>query len=164
MRIVRELTVKDVDAFREIRLEALLLHPYAFGSVYAVEVEEPVSAFAQRVASGGLFGGFSDGQLMGMAGFSRPSAAQLRHKGTLGGMYVRASERGTGLAGDIVAAVLQHARKQVELVQLAVATTNARAVRFYQRLGFQIYATELKGLKVGERYVDEHLMVLFLDD
>ena len=164
MRFVRELVFGDAEAFREIRLEALLLHPDAFGSVHAVEATEPISAFEQRITKGGLFGGLKDGLLMGMAGFGAQSAAQLRHKGILGGMYVRDLERGSGLADEIVGAVLEHARSRVELVQLSVATTNDRAIRFYQRLGFKRYATEPKALKVGQRYIDEHLMVLFLDD
>lgn len=99
---------------------------------------------------------------MGIAAFSAFSAARLRHKGTLTGMYVRAPERGTGLVEDIVNAVLAHARLRVELVHLSVAITDGRAVRFYERLGFVKYATEPKALKFRSEYVDEFLMVKFL--
>jgi ribosomal protein S18 acetylase RimI-like enzyme len=162
MRTVRELSVADAEAFREIRLEALRLQPDAFGSSLDAEASEPLADFRNRLSRGGVFGGFVDDRLMGMAVFSAFGAAQLRHKGTLTGMYVRASERGTGLAEDIVNAVFAYAQPRVELIQLSVATTNGRAVRFYERLGFVKYATEPKALKLGNEYVDEFLMVKFL--
>jgi ribosomal protein S18 acetylase RimI-like enzyme len=162
MAVVRELVPEDTAELRELRLEALRLHPDAFGSAYEVEAAEPMSAFSARVAKGGLFGGFIDGRLLGMAGFSVFDAAQLRHKGTLGGMYVRGSARGSGLAEAIVDTVLEHAAKRVEQVLLTVAAHNRRAIRFYKRLGFKGFATEPRALKVGPRYVDELLMVRFL--
>jgi ribosomal protein S18 acetylase RimI-like enzyme len=161
MQTVRELVPDDSEAFRELRLEALSLHPDAFGSVYAVEVKDTVADFAAKIACGGLFGGFVDGQLQGMAGFGMSSAAQLNHKGVLGGMYVREIQRGTGLAETVMNAVLTHAKTRVEQVQLSVAVNNERAIRFYRRFGFEAYATEPRALKVGQTYIDELLMVLF---
>jgi ribosomal protein S18 acetylase RimI-like enzyme len=162
MRRVSELSASDAEAFREIRLEALRLHPDAFGSSFEVEASEPLADFRNRLSRGGLFGGFVGERLMGVAAFSAFGAARLRHKGTLTGMYVRASERGSGLPEEIVNAVLAYARPRVELVQLSVATTNDRAVRFYERLGFAKYATEPRALKLGSEYGDEFLMVKFL--
>jgi len=97
-----------------------------------------------------------------MAGFFVHGTAQLRHKGTLWGMYVRESARGSGLSEAIVNAVLKHAERRVEQVLLAVASRNGRAIRFYERLGFKSYATEPRAMKVGQTYVDELLMVRFL--
>lgn len=161
-RLVRELAAEDAVALRELRLEALRLHPGAFGSTYAVEAAQPVSATATSVAAGGMFGGFVDGRLQGMAGFRVVDAAQLRHKGVLGGMYVRESLRGTGLADAIVESLLAYAAGRVEQVLLTVAADNARAIRFYERLGFVTYGTEPRALKVGTRYLDERLMIYFL--
>jgi ribosomal protein S18 acetylase RimI-like enzyme len=162
--VVRHLAPEDAEAFRKIRLEALRLHPDAFGSVYEAEVVETGSDFGAKIERGCVFGGFVDRRLEGMAGFSVSGAVQLRHKGTLGGMYVREAQRGSGLAEAIVDAVLAHAREGVEQVQLSVAATNDRAIRFYRRLGFEAYATEPRALKVGQRYIDELLMVRFLDE
>ncbi|MFO1048272.1 MAG: GNAT family N-acetyltransferase [Geminicoccaceae bacterium] len=160
--LVRRLVPEDASELRELRLEALRLHPGAFGSTHAVEAAEPVSAFAARIAGGCIFGGFIAGRMRGMAGFSVVDAAQLRHKGVLGGMYVRESARGSGLADAIVRAVLTHAAARVEQVLLTVAADNGRAIRFYQRQGFVAYGTEPRALKVGARYLDELLMVHFI--
>jgi hypothetical protein len=45
LRLVRELGVADADAFRDIRLEALRLHPDAFGSSYEPEAAESFTRF-----------------------------------------------------------------------------------------------------------------------
>lgn len=163
MAVVRELVPEDAEEFRDLRLEALRLHPDAFGSLHEVEAAEPVADFAARIARGGLFGGFVDGRLAGMAGFFVDGAAQSRHKGTLWGMYVRESARGHGLSEAIVNAVVEHAAQRVEQILLTVAAHNDQAIRFYERMGFKSYATEPRALKVGRRYVDELLMIRFLD-
>lgn len=163
MMSVRALEAADVEEFRTLRLEALRLHPDAFGSSYAEESQETLTDFAAKIARGGLFGGFVEGRLQGMAGFFVPNAAQLRHKGTLGAMYVREALRGGGLATFIVETVLTQAKERVEQVQLAVAARNERAIRFYTRMGFARYATEPRALKVGRTYIDEILMVRFFD-
>jgi len=159
MHTVRELIPGDAGAFREVRLEALRLHPQAFGSAYTVEAREAVDDFAARIARGGLFGGFIDGQLQGIAGFSVRTEARLIHKGYLGGMYVREPFRGTGLADAIVEAVLAHARTRVEHILLSVASPNLSAVRFYRRMGFEPYATEPRAMKVDGIHIDEILMI-----
>ena len=162
MRTVRELVSDDTYAFRELRLEGLRLHPEAFGSSYEVESNQPLSEFGGWIAKGAMFGGFVDGRPSGMAGLLAHEAVNLRHKGVLFGMYVRESERGSGLAEEILAMIVDVARERVEQLQLSVATTNHRAIRFYRRLGFEAYATEPKALKLGSRYIDELLMVRFL--
>jgi hypothetical protein len=101
MQAAKELTEADAEAFREIRLEALRLHPEAFGSAFEVEANESIAKFRQAAARGGIFGGFVNNQMMGMAGFHVYGAARLRHKATLGAIDVRESQRGTGLAEAI---------------------------------------------------------------
>jgi hypothetical protein len=49
----------------------------------------------------------------------------------------------------------------VEQVQLLVVTDNERARRLYVSEGFVIYGLERRALKLGERYLDEYLMVRF---
>jgi len=50
----------------------------------------------------------------------------------------------------------------IEQLNLTVVTTNTSAKRLYASLGFEVFGTEKRALKVGQRYVDEDYMVLFL--
>jgi ribosomal protein S18 acetylase RimI-like enzyme len=73
-------------------------------------------------------------------------------------MYVRPAARRTGMARRLVDAILDHARQQVELIQLAVVSDNDTARRLYAALGFVEYGIEKNALKGGGRYYDEVLM------
>lgn len=111
-----------------------------------------------RLAGAVSFGGFVDGKLSGMVVFSQPSRPKLAHTGDVGAMYVRESARGTGLADALMAALLDHASRMVEQVQLTVNAENARAIKFYQRHGFREIGRIPRSLQVEDRYYDDLLM------
>jgi RimJ/RimL family protein N-acetyltransferase len=77
-------------------------------------------------------------------------------------MYVRSAARGTGLARQLVEAVLDYAQDRVELVQLSVIAGNVPAHRLYVALGFVAYGVEERALKVDGRYYDEVHMARLL--
>ena len=47
--VVRKLTLEDLPAFRAVRLDALRLHPLAYGSSYEEEVEDPLGDYGVGV-------------------------------------------------------------------------------------------------------------------
>jgi ribosomal protein S18 acetylase RimI-like enzyme len=160
---IRLLGTSDAELYRELRLEALRLHPYAYGSTFEAEAAEPVAHFERRLASSDLLLGSVDTGPMGIARLTIPSFATERHKGMLTGMYVRASARGSGLASALVDAIVERARGRVALIELSVVTTNERAYRLYRRHGFEIYGVDPCALKHGDRYLDEYRMVRLLE-
>jgi ribosomal protein S18 acetylase RimI-like enzyme len=159
---VRPLREDEAALYREIRLEGLRLHPDAFSASFAHEASQELAFFAERVKGNVIFGGFRDATLLGAVGFAVLAGSKRAHKGLLWGMYVRASGRGTGLAGRLMEAVIDHARARVELVQLTVTADNTFARRLYASHGFVEYGLEEHALKIGERYLDEVLMVKML--
>jgi ribosomal protein S18 acetylase RimI-like enzyme len=165
--MIRRLEPSDVDAFRAVRLDALRLHPEAFGSSYEDEAALDRAEFVERVATAGLvrFGAFDEhGSLVGLIGLQIRSGAKQRHKAFLFSMYVDAAHRGTGLAQQLVEAVIAAAREAGAIVlQLSVAAGNAPAQRLYRRMGFTTYGIDRRSLKVGDRFHDEELMALDLD-
>jgi ribosomal protein S18 acetylase RimI-like enzyme len=165
--MIRRLGPSDVDAFRAVRLDALRLHPEAFGSSYEDEAALDRAEFIERVATAGLvrFGAFDEhGSLVGLIGLQIRSGAKQRHKAFLFSMYVDAAHRGTGLAQLLVEAVIAAAREAGAIVlQLSVAASNAPAQRLYRRMGFTTYGIDRRSLKVGEHFHDEELMALDLD-
>lgn len=163
MEVVRHLLPSDAEGYRTLRLEAIRLHPDAYGSDAIEEGAWTVADFAQRLVTGSVFGGFPDGTLNAIACLSFPDELPRRPMAILWGVYVRNAYRGSPLAANLVNAALEHAQTKVDYALLAVTASNQRAIHFYRRLGFDVYATAPKSLKVGDSYVDELLMISTLE-
>lgn len=161
--MIRRLGPEDAAAFADIRLEGLRLSPEAFGSDLEKEQAWPLDQFADRLTGSPVFGWEEGGALLGVAGFFALTDRKVRHRGVLWGMYVRNAARDRGVGRQLVETVLDHAREHVEQIHLTVTVENAAAVALYERCGFRCYGTEPRALKVGDRYLDEHLMVLTFD-
>ncbi|RYD89606.1 MAG: N-acetyltransferase [Sphingomonadales bacterium] len=160
---MRKLGQDDAAAFRAIRLEALEAHPEAFGADLQDEADRDVEWFARWITGSAVFAAFDADRMVGIAGFFKVDGRKSAHMGKLIAMYVRPEARGSGAALDLVEAVLAHAEGQVIQVHLGVAVGNAPAIRLYEKAGFEIYGTEPRALFVNGRYIDEHLMVRFLN-
>lgn len=161
--MIRLLTSTDAALYRAIRLEALAAHPEAFASTFAREQEKSLAWFEERLTTSDVFGAFIDDEIVGIAGFHRQDGPQTMHKADLWGMYVRQSAGRAGIGRRLVDTVIAHAAKQVEKLQLAVASKNEAALRLYKAAGFVEYGHEVKALKQNGRYFDEVLMELFVD-
>jgi ribosomal protein S18 acetylase RimI-like enzyme len=161
--LIRQLTVSDAAAFRDLRLAGLLAAPEAFGSSHAAEKDHTVEDFAQTIARNYLAGAFAEGRLIGVVGFYRLTGEKLAHRGNIWGVYVAPTHRNAGIARALMEAALAHARGIVSQVHLSVVTDNEAALGLYKRLGFVTYGTEPRALRIGSRFYDEHMMVLRFD-
>ena len=77
-------------------------------------------------------------------------------------MYVRPGARQTGIGRKLAEAVIEHARRQVELLQLSVVSDNQAARRLYASLGFEEYGIEPRAAKYRGKYHDDVLMTKML--
>lgn len=173
---IRPLRRADAAAYRAVRLEALRLHPEAFGSSPEDEERLTEEDWARRIPEAppdAVFGAFlaatgsggSQPLLVGMVAFQARRKAKERHKGGLSGLYVRPGHRGRGIAAALLGRALEHARHEagVEVVQLAVVTGNATARALYLAAGFVPYGRERHALRLGPgNYRDEELFALDL--
>lgn len=164
---IRRLVEADWEVYRAIRLEALRLAPEAFGSDVDEQSGLPPEYWAARLSGGEdafVLGAFCEGQVVGTAAFSRERRRKVGHKGTITGVYVSPAFRGRGAARELLTVMLNQVRTLpgLEQVSLCVVTENLPARELYRKLGFQVFGTERRALKVGERYLDEEHMVLFL--
>jgi len=163
---IRALTATDLPAFRAARLDALRLHPRAYGSSYEEEIDYTLDDFAARwpVSPGMILGGFIADRLVGFAGLQVSPKIKERHKGFIYTVYVEQAWRGRGLATALVETAIAVAREaNLRFVWLTVAVGNDGARRIYDRLGFRTYGVEPRGLLVDGAFVDEEMMVLDLD-
>ena len=160
---VRRLVDTDAASFRELRLVGLKTCAEAFGATWEEEHSRPLGWFAERLTGNIVIGGFDARErLVGTAAVFPSTTPKTRHKGTVWGVFVSPSARGAGLAGILLKTALSQAAHVVEEARLSVGTSNAAAVRLYERTGFVQYGMEPRAIKVGERYYDEYLMRLSL--
>jgi len=162
---IRRLTRKDLDAYLAIRLEALRDHPESYGTSpenFAARSRQEIEDFLSRRA---LFGVVTDaGDLGGIVLYDRDTGERESHRGWLMQVYVRPQMRGTGASLALIEAAVDHARTEVIQVHLMVGAHNAPAIRLYEKAGFTTYGTDPRCLYVNGRYIDEHMMVRFLDE
>ncbi len=163
---IRRLEPADAPAYRVARLDALRLHPEAFGSDYEDESRYSLDDFARLLSPppGVTLGAFVDGRVVGIAGVHVQPKLKQRHKGYLYGVYVEAAYRRAGLARALIAMVIAEARRGgLNLLQLSVTAGNQAARRLYVEFGFHTYGVEHRALLVNGVYYDEELMELTLD-
>ncbi len=87
--------------------------------------------------------------------------SETGHIGLLGVLIDR-RYRGRGIGTALLARCLEECRGQFEQVRLSVHADNERAIRIYRRLGFVPCGHIPRGIKRGEGYIDEELMILDL--
>jgi RimJ/RimL family protein N-acetyltransferase len=141
--LIRRLRPDDWTLLRDVRLASLADSPEAFGSTYAREAEFDEATWRDRAAANGWYLATSGDTVLGLvAGYhdAGPPATQ-RH---LVAMWVAPQARGTGLAAELVDAVVDWAGADgaTELT-LGVADGNDRARALYLKCGF---------VSTGERF------------
>jgi GNAT superfamily N-acetyltransferase len=167
----RKLTLADIQAFREIRVEMCQNHPGAFNQT-PEEVDEmgddkipewvvPSDTFPQ----GFIMAAFENGRLLGTAGFKREDTFKERHRGWIWAVYVRPEGRGKGISRELMIRLIEEARKidGLEIISLIVSLTQPEARTLYTSLGFFTTGLILKGFKLADNsYIDLEDMMLIL--
>ena len=97
----------DAAAFRELRLEALRLHPQAFSADYESSLAISEAQWSERLQpdqNGVILFAEVDAALVGMSGIRLGGSPKTRHSAMVWGVYVRSRWRGLGLSTTLVSA------------------------------------------------------------
>ncbi|KMJ57415.1 acetyltransferase [Bacillus sp. LL01] len=163
---IRLLKPNDAENYRTIRLEALKNNPEAFSSSYEEEKEYLLESFENRLSFQHVFtfGAFEKMLLVGTVTLICETKMKIKHRANIVAMYVCAGLRESGIGRALMEEAIGKARELVEIEQLhlTVMATNEPAKKLYKSLGFTTYGVDKKGLKIGDTYFDEELMVLGL--
>ena len=111
------------------------------------------------------YGAFDNGELVGVITLYKDELYKLSHRAHIGAMYVSPLKRSLGIGKDLMEEAVKKAKsiQGLEQVYLAVVSTNESAKRLYRSLGFEVFGTEKKGLRLDNHtYYDVDFMILFL--
>ena len=86
---IRQLQEQDWEIWKGMRLEAVKLHPEAFGSSYEEESLWKDEDFKNSLIKSDMFGAFVEKKLISIAGFFQFKLLKLKHRGNLFSMYVK---------------------------------------------------------------------------
>jgi RimJ/RimL family protein N-acetyltransferase len=166
--VIQPLTAHDAEAFRSLRLRAILDTPASLWTTYEEESRASSKAVIERIRATEyqvVFGAFHDRELIGLTGLRRESLAQVSHKAMLWGVLVDSAWRGRGIARKLLETAIAHARDtKVLQIHLCVHTENVQAETLYRSFGFEENGLEPRAIRIGNRFYDERRMVLRLDD
>jgi ribosomal protein S18 acetylase RimI-like enzyme len=163
---IRQLQPEDAAVLKPFRLRALADGEDAFHSS-PDEWDRPVAEFASFIAAEKVFGAFAaDGRMAGLAvlALSGRARRKTRHKAEVWSVYVASEARRSGVARRLMQALITEARQiGLEALVLTVTARNTHVISFYQGLGFRIFGTETRMVKLADgTYLDDHYMQLDL--
>jgi RimJ/RimL family protein N-acetyltransferase len=165
---IRPLNEDDASAFQAMRIAATVNAPEGIASTQEEEARWTRAETEARLHPTDhqiVFGAFSGDTLIGIVGLRRESRQKIAHKSLIWGVFVDPAHRRAGIAKQLMESAIAHARASGALqVHLVVSVSNPRAQNLYRSLGFSRYGVEPRGLHVNGQYLDDELMVLFLDD
>jgi RimJ/RimL family protein N-acetyltransferase len=165
---IRRLHAEDAERWNALRLEALQKAPRAFITSYEEVASTPLATVAtqmpSRESADAIFGAFCEDKLVGMTGFRVLPRIKERHKGMIWGVYVQPHLRGRGVAKMLMQQAIDRARKHVAILQLTAGAENTAARTLYENLGFTVYGSERRAMRLDGREYDDVHLVLYLDE
>lgn len=99
--------------------------------------------------------------IIGNASIHTSTKPRIQHKAELA-ISVLKSYWGKGVSKLLMDKIIEYAKTSgfIEMILLEVATTNTRAIKFYESYGFKSYGVARNAVKMDQGYLDWELMRL----
>ena len=164
---IKKLTVSDVDRFKSIRIIAVEDFPASFYPTKNELIETSDEDFRTQLTPSDwstIFGAFEKDELIGIVGIKRDKRMKVKHKADIWGMYVKQSDRGRGIARQLMKSAIDHvaAFPEVIAITLSVNSGNAAARSLYVSIGFRPFGLEKNSIFTNGNFIHEEHMMLDL--
>ncbi|MCP5456048.1 MAG: GNAT family N-acetyltransferase [Thermotogae bacterium] len=108
-----------------------------------------------------IYNGFTDGKLVANLTFTKPRRKRLSHKGEFG-ITVRKDYWNIGVARAMLNNLIENAKftGNISKINLKVREDNLRAIKLYEKLGFQREGTERRSFYINGKFYDSEYMGL----
>lgn len=167
MIAIRLLRETDLPAYKALRDAMLARHPEAFTSDAETELKREAESYRSRLSggAGGLnlftLAAWLDERLVGAISCEHEPRMKVRHIAHIVGMMVVDDLHGRGIGRQLLerALALLQGEPGLERVTLSVTSSNAGAVRLYERCGFVRYGRLEGAIKFADgTLLDKDLM------
>lgn len=159
--VVRPITHADVASLRAC-VNAVVRERKYLAFLEPFSIDQMTSFVAGNIERGNPhFVAVDTGRVVGWCDVRREAAQSYAHVGHLG-MGLLPEYRGRGIGERLIRAALDaSAGANFEKIELSVYAKNTRARALYEKVGFVLEGTRVRGRKVDGVYEDVHVMGWF---
>jgi ribosomal protein S18 acetylase RimI-like enzyme len=145
--------------YRDLRLNAVLECPHAFGSTYEEELAVTPEDWQRRLNFNMLFAQ-KDGDIVGMIGAVIDGREKTKHTALIISFYVHESARNNGIGSLLLSKMLENLQNNpgIKKISLQVTTTQNAVVQLYKKFGFNITGTSEQEYCINDDYYDQYIM------
>lgn len=156
---IRRIAVDDVELYRDLRTTAVHDTPLVFGETPEAQLAKTIEQWRERVEllathpTEGMFLALDDGRAIGLMGAYYEDEDD---DWVLISVWVAEPYRGTTVTTSLHTTVIDWARSAgAEEIYLEVVSDNARAIAFYNRIGYRATGvTKIHGLYTDQTEVE----------
>ncbi len=158
---IRQLTLSDIEDFKNIRLELLKDSPTNFGSSYNEESKFKHEMWENRLTKDTVItlGLYNESQMIGVTVLVMNPRSKMKHIANINSVYVKPEYRGLKLSSLLISEAIEILKELgIERVNLSVVSDNQNAIKLYEKHGFETYGLEKDTIKYDGGYYSLLLM------
>ncbi len=157
-----ELPPERWEDLRRLRLEALKLEPLAYGSSYEEEQHLPRVTWQARISR--VLFAVVDNNPVGIIRYDYETHQKNGHIANIYSVYVNKIYRNQGIGNQLMSSVIKKIREKggIRKVKLTVNPAQERAVKLYQKHGFNSIGVCKDETCIDGKFYDELVMEKYL--